>query len=565
MGGMTFYIQKKFGSYGDALAAVGLARLLSILFHRHDIQIEEQPGYFRCLLPEEIDYEQMDIEELKRNPVFRYVQFTENEEGAPVQAFKYYRDQELYKAERGRKKSNVNLSDNAEEAPLPPDPIYLLMQSLRVLQALGTSNKLYKDIQAAPIKDLKQTIIGRLNIYSSLEQEAIDKEAFKPSVSAVQAYNPIIGKGVNKAKAQSISVGSIPAKFVDWFEEWLRFIGSNLVLNAYPIWDDLKFLTLVPNNVTVAGLLILHDSFLKQRDYTSCKNDIFVIFNTVKFLVENSERFINATTEDDFLLSIMDITPKTIISGLSGAYFKSLGSGRVLINNSFISFPDWFPINNEKDADLWINVIQDHKNVLGKLDETKSEEMQLLNTYRDFLSTSDWKKYFEYTSSYAGLYLNQKERKKYFAQHNFEIFKGVCQRVGQIYKEIISNKGFQEIAKAMREATVNEQYRKTQGKQQFEIQYGLFQEIKRKAKFEDQVISVINDFISEYNRETARKMEQKGENYKGRLLVSLDAFNDFISLFDQFPKKHETIALMLVAAASCYDGKPKKVEGGTGE
>ncbi|HHY73714.1 MAG TPA: hypothetical protein GX497_10950 [Bacillus bacterium] len=565
MGETVFYIQKKFGSYGDALAAVGLAKLLSILFYRNDIQIKEQSGYFKCFLPEEIDYEQMDIGELKLNPGFEYIQFAENEEGAPVQNFKYYREQELYKAERERKKSKVNLSDDAEEAPLPPAPIYLLMQSLRVLQALGTSNKLYKEIQSVSQSDLKQTIIERLNVYSSLEQQAIDKEVFKPSVSAVQAYNPIIGKGVNKAKAQSISVSSIPSKLVDWFEEWLRFIGSNLVLNAYPMKDDLKFLTLVPNNVTVDGLKSMHESFLKQRDYTSARNDILVIFNMVEFLVKNSAMFIDATTSNDFLFSMMDMTPKTIISGISGAYFKSLGSGRVLINNSFISFPDWFPINNEKDADLWLNVTQDHKNVLERLDETKNEEMQLLNTYRDFLSSSEWKKFFEYLASYAGLYLNQKERKKYFAQHNFEILKGVCQRVGQMYKEIITNKGFQEIAKAMREATVNEQYRKSQGKQQYEIHYGLFQEIKRKAKFEDQVISVINDFISEYNRETARKMEQKGANYKGRLLVSLDSFNDFVSLFGQFPKRHETIALMLVAAASCYDGKSKKSEGGNEE
>ncbi|WP_017754498.1 hypothetical protein [Calidifontibacillus oryziterrae] len=565
MSNALFYIQKKYGSYGDALVAVGLARLLSILFNRNDIQIEEYSGFFKCVFPSQLDFEQMDVEELKRKPGYCYVQFAEDEEGVPVQAFRYFREQELYKAQKESKKSKVDLSGDSENLPLPADPIYLLMQSLRVLQALGTSNKLYKDIQTVPTQDLKVTIVERLKMYSSLEQQPIEKEVFRPSVSAVQAYNPIIGKGVNKAKANSISVGSIPSKLVDWFEEWLRFIGSNLVLNAYPMKDDLKFSALIPSKVTVQGLMNLHEKFLKQREYSSSKNDILVILNVVEFLVEHSEDFIKVTTDDDPFLSMLEVNPSNIISGLSGAYFKSLGSGRVLINNSFISFPDWFPINNEKDADLWIDVIDDHKKVLGRLDESKSEEMQLLMMYRDFLSSSDWKKFFEYLTSYAGLYLQQKERKKYLVQHRHEILKGVCQRVSTMFKEIINNRGFDEIAKAIREATVNEQYRKSQGKQQFEIHYGLFQEIKRKAKFEDQVISVVNDFISEYNRETARKMEQKGKDYKGRLLVSLESLKEFANLFDQYPKKHETIALMLVAAASCYDGKTKKDEGGNEE
>ncbi|MBM7644536.1 hypothetical protein JOD45_000729 [Scopulibacillus daqui] len=561
MPGNIFYFLKKHGSYGDALAAVGLAEMISTVSHVDDVIIEDHGAYFTCTTEEEIDLIKVDVNKLVQYPCFDYVQFNEKDPKAPPEAYPYYKEKELYQVEKEQKKKSRNkvaalISDEEIQADSVSDD-YLLMQSLRMLQALDTSNKFYKAIEKAKKEDLQKTIQLRLEMYSKLEQKEIKKEPFKVSVSAVQAYNPVVGKGVNKAKANSISVATISNKFVDWFEEWLRFIGSKIILNAYKIEKDLKFAAIVPQKANIRTIKDLRQKFLSLRTFTSSKNDIIVSLGLTKFLVENSEAFKRLFNDDSFFSYL----PSDIISGLSTAYFKSLGSGRALINNSFISFPKWFPIVDESDADLWIDVIEDHENVIRSLDERKSEEMELLLDYRNFLSGGGWRNFLSYLSSYGTLYMRRKDAGKFVVQHSLSIFERMCKRVGSIYGEVMANEGFKEIAKAMREATVNEQYRKSRNQQQFEIHYGLFQEIKREAKFKDQVINPISKFISEYNMETVRKMEQKGAEYKGRRLISYEAFEQLVQLFKNYPEKSETIALLLIAAASCYDGK-KKEKGG---
>ena len=558
MGSTTFYIPKKYGSYGDGLVAVGMAEMLSILFGTKKIIIKDEQGYFTCTVTKDIELDDMDIVALKNDPGYQYIQFKENEKDIPLKTYLYFQEQELYRAEKERKKNTKQQekmlgNDDPELNQIQKSKSdYLLMQSLRVLQGLGASNKLYKEVQKSKSEDLKSTIIQRLKVYSNPVQAVPKKEPFKPSVSAVQAYNPIIGKGVNKAKANSVAVSSIPSGFVDWFEEWLRFIGSQLVLNAYPMKDDLKFIAIIPKQWELSRLENIREKFLKIRSFTSIKNDILVTLGLVQILVEQSEEY------QAYTKSFTRRTPKDIILGLSTAYFKSLGSGRALVNNSFLAMPDWFSINSKEDKKLWNELVNDHEKVLKSLDEDKQEDMQLLMYYRDFLSSSEWKRFFLYLSSYASIYMQRREKKKYAVQHSLSILERMCQQMGIKYGDIITNESFKEVARAIREATVQEQYRKSQKKQQFQIKYGLFQELKRKAKFKDQVIGALSEFLNEYNAETARKMEQLGDNYKGRNRVSLSALEELTSIFDRNPKQHETITLLLIAAASCYDDTNKQ-------
>lgn len=550
----TFFVQKKHGSYGDVLTAVGLAKLLEIVSDPGEIVIEESSGYYTCRTEQGIDFEQLNIKELQRDPGFWYVQFNENEPDAPQQVYEYFKEQKLYQAERkqnkkARRKQESLTSDEEIQFNKPRDD-YLLMQSLRVLQGLGASNKFYKLIQRAEPDALHETISKRLRLYSdpSLNTEP-GKESFKPRLSAVQAYNPVIGKGVNKTKANSITVASLPNAHVNWFEEWLKFIGGNIVLNAYPIEKDLKFAAIVPGAFRLKELEGIRDIFLKKKVWSSVKTDVLVLLELTKFLVNHSESFKKASGRKRGTRS----TPRDYISGLQTAYFKSLGSGRALINNSFIAAPDWFPISSKKEKNLWSELIKDHERVLNSLDEGKDEEFRLLILYRDFMSGSDWMSFFKYMASYALLYIQRKERNKYASLHSLLVLKGVCTKVSDTYTEILENVGFQEISKAMRNATVYEQYRKSQNKQQFEIHYGLFHELKRKAQFKDQLIAAISEFVNAYNTETARKQEQIGKEYKGRGRVPITALNELINLFDRYPKKHEMIGLLLIAAASCYD------------
>ena len=81
-----------------------------------------------------------------------------------------------------------------------------------------------------------------------------------------------------------------------------------------------------------------------------------------------------------------------------------------------------------------------------------------------------------------------------------------------------------------------------------------FQKIKRKACFPEQLISVIAEFVSEYNYENARRAERLKNEKAGRrrTSVSVQDLDQLNQLFIDYasPNASETIAMMLIAYAS---------------
>lgn len=116
-------------------------------------------------------------------------------------------------------------------------------------------------------------------------------------------------------------------------------------------------------------------------------------------------------------------------------------------------------------------------------------------------------------------------------------------------KEIVENEGFLNIARAIRRATVNAQYRKASGSQVFEIHYGLAQEWKRKVKYREQFVMALSEFVQEYNAENARHAEQIAKNpergKERRESISINDLNEVISLTEKFGS--ELVGMLLLA------------------
>ena len=98
--------------------------------------------------------------------------------------------------------------------------------------------------------------------------------------------------------------------------------------------------------------------------------------------------------------------------------------------------------------------------------------------------------------------------------------------------EIIENKGFQAIAKAIRNSTVSLQYTPKENRK-FEVRYGVAQSLQIKAKSPEDLAAYIGEFIALYNAETARNFEKGGDGK--RITVREDELNDFYSLLDLYP------------------------------
>lgn len=124
------------------------------------------------------------------------------------------------------------------------------------------------------------------------------------------------------------------------------------------------------------------------------------------------------------------------------------------------------------------------------------------------------------------------------------------------FVRVIKNEGFQHIADAIRKSTVSLQVQNglykmgRASRPEFDIRYGLMQELVRAANDVDGFVGALSDFITKYNSESARMFEiSEGDKRKWRARVSEEDLATFLQLLsDGYSPK--TLARLLVAFGS---------------
>jgi hypothetical protein len=433
-----------------------------------------------------------------------------------------------------------------------PAPRFFLFQKFNILQGISARNKLIEELTAAEANEVLCAVKAKLKALADGQLLIDTPTKFDPKVAAVQVFNPTVGKGINRVKSDSAARGPLPGAFTDWFEEWLRFIGSDMIMAGYSLGEDIKMTVPIPAR---AGFRHLYRLTKLQTTpaWTSRKSDLYAVFDLIGFLLEKSDQ----QSESGWSYGIdRGSSPRDVFSTIQTAYFKSLGSAKPVSNISSIGLPNWFPVHDEEDIFRWKRMVEEHRKIVQLLDEDKSEEAELLHLYRDFLSASDWYTFLHFLGGYGCLIMGRRERKKPIRSFHRANLEELLRVADLKITEVLKNQGFRNIAKAMKQATVSEQYQKSKGNQVFEIKYGLFQELKRKAKFREELLTVISEFISEFNYENARREEQlKDKPGRRRKRVSMEDMEQFADLLDKYSeKKHtEAIGMLLIAFASCKE------------
>ena len=124
--------------------------------------------------------------------------------------------------------------------------------------------------------------------------------------------------------------------------------------------------------------------------------------------------------------------------------------------------------------------------------------------------------------------------------------------VGEDYSEIISDEGFLNLATAIRKATVNAQYRKAQGKREWDVKYGLAQNWKRVVEQPDKLVAEISDFVQQYNAENARHAEESKERRSSITTRDLDQVLDLIKKYGSY-----LVGMLLLAYGYARDVREK--------
>jgi hypothetical protein len=561
-----FKVLKKTGSLADATMAAGLGVLLQTLTDSVPF-IRDAGPCLEVSLGQAVDLGRLPYERLLADPGYLYVKKAKTTGGAPLTGAVIDYEDEKSKAEAEREarkakkvKAQVGTETEGGAADFDVRPDWRLYQQLNVLQAYGSYNGLHQAVREADPSRLALSVQAKLEAMAEGRDPATVETVFSYPASPVQGFNPLVGKGVNSPKADGARVRSLDENYTDWFDEWLRYAGTAAVATAAPIGKDIKMMAIAPAAITLKALRQeIREELLAAAGsaWTSSQIDITCALKVARRLVEGS-----GLLERPEEWTLKEFTPRDLIAGIHSAYFKSLGTGKAVSNLSFIALPGWFPVRDAQTAQDWLDIISEHLGAVSFLREDRSEEYALLRDYRDFLSGHSVRAFLDFASAYGIYVIRAREHRRRARQLTTVNMGKVVQEMEGSFSFVLASEGFQNVARAMRRATVGEQFHKAQGRQQYDIHYGLFHELRRSSGSKDRLMKAVAGFVCVFNAENAKMSERAAPGGRGgirrRAQVTTKDLEEFAAIVDSHGP--ETIALLLAAYASAREPREEEPE-----
>ena len=564
----TYFVDKQTGTFADVCSAYGFAAILDELLRRalgeHDSRTVKILDRGTAYAIEPTPALQEDwVEGLNPFEPIPFMKTPKNSGTMPdniynidydAQRARYDAYNELRKTLGETLKKDPNDSEAlAALKESEPHPDYRIWQKINMMSGISAYNAAVTNWHencehfAELLKLLLALHAKTPNPVAACEQEwkMLKKERNligKDRLNMLQVFNPSTGKGQNATKASNLSM-----KNVDnfWLCEYLKMVGFYhcavprfvLVKQGQPP-KDRKTFALAPINMTLAAH---NDIFKNFRDKVSSnhaiKSDIFAALNYTDCFLQ----YCQAAQELD---DLWGEGPQNFVAGLHTAFYKDLGNSSAVMNLSFINLPDWMNVENTNDVQEYLEIIEEHLNIVGSLEEERSEGYHLLQHYRDFLSAHDFTAFFEFTAQYPSYLLNA------LAKGNFWVkplsttnLRRLLMNKQKELTPIIESDGFQNIARAIRQSTVTLQYMAKSGRPPYDIRYGLGQELRRKANYPDEFIQVLGDFLHSFNAENARIAETSSQHW--RKSVREDDITEIVRLIDQHGP--QTVCHLLLA------------------
>lgn len=545
---MHWAIEKTTSTYSETLEAIGLASTIRELGFcavrltdqgaQFQIHADDSPAHLASRLSAGYPY----IWEKSKEPQRPAIPFLDYE------GEKEKRDAALKRGKKGRAALDSQDIEAAPEAR-PEINVATILASMR--KGWNGDRDLVKWIQAQPDLALSWTL-DRLGLGGQPAKGT-------PEISNTQILNPISGKGVHAAKTEIRSAGSIPVQLVDTFSEWMKLRGLWTAMLLYRSDDDFKFFVIEPADIAVDEIEGIRAELQALNLWGGIKLDIQAALQCTRLLILRSD----AVQDGSRTVGLLGRTPRSVISGLRQAYFKSLGTAAALMNDAFLPLPDWFAIRSMDDARAYLNIIDEVSakgGCLSSLQEKNSDDGHTLQQYREWLLTGRLSELLDFHYLFA-LHLMQRLSRKEWARP-FET-ENLSTLLTKAYeeknvREIIEDPGFQSVARALRDATVIELWRRRHDvtSRKREVRFGIAQKWKQKMKAgADEFAAAVAEFVQDYNWETAHRLKGKGHS------VTTDELNSLMRLIQE--RNAELVGSLLLAygyarASKVETGQPEE-------
>lgn len=588
----VYYVDKRSGTFADILAAYGLAAILDQLLFAalgrfSHIVLKDSGPCYQVELEQPVEEEWLLPE--RYFDLLRYIDTGKNKNKIPAgmhYLVDYQAEKEkisLYFAMRKNLPAELKRPDAPPDHPavqelnqLKPHPLWPVWSAINQMGAVSV----YNDVAGrwyANRQHVDKILRLLLHLCSTHPNPLAEVEAAwkrlakehelsgKPQVTASQFFNPAAGKGANRSKADKLTIGNLE-NF--WLLELLKAVGmqeSGLPLRVQPPGTasggrppkDRKTYVVIPVELSFREHQQIFQTFRETLySSTAIKMDILAALRYMRVIL----RYCEANRASNLAVRFFASGPQRVVAGLAVAFYKDMGSAVAVMNQSQINLPGWVAVQDPQEVQDYLKALEEHERIIRSLEE-RGEEFTLLSCYRDFLSAHDLEPLYEFTGHYGNFWLGQMERGRRLPQFSTTNLRRVIMGTNRTLKEILDNPGFQHVAEAIRRSTVIPQYRKMRGERLYDVRYGLGNELKRKANYNDEFLQALSDFMQSYNQENAQIAETRRKQFR-RNLTTEDIMH-IVELVDTYGAK--TVGNLLVAYGYARDPREPDVLTETGE
>ena len=370
-------------------------------------------------------------------------------------------------------------------------------------------------------------------------------------VTASQLFNPHMGKGQNRSKANKLTMGNENSF---WMLEYLKAVGLWLATapTKATTSDLRKTYVLAPRRLEIAFHQRVFDTF-RARLWNSgaVKLDVTAALLYAEVLLERC-------IEDDLLAVFDDCPISNVVAGMCVATYPLLSANSyTTMNLSYLGLPDWMPkIETLDDAHLYRAILREHYERIRAIDDDTSDGYALLHLYRDFVSGNYLDPFFEFCVDYSSYLVGALDSSKFYIKPFTETnLRRLLVMVDPTLSPILESDGFRNIAHAIRSSTLIPLYMGRESR--FEVRYGLGQELMRKAQYKDDFIQALAEFLQSYNDESMRVHERTKGQARRKLITTQD-IEQVVQLVDLHGSK--TVCNLLVAYGYARDPRESSTE-----
>jgi hypothetical protein len=122
--------------------------------------------------------------------------------------------------------------------------------------------------------------------------------------------------------------------------------------------------------------------------------DVLASLRYTQVLIDHYE----TARSGDLVAEFLGHPATDLVHGMQMAFYKDMGNAIATMNLASINLPQWVKPETPEDFQALKEALNEHELIARSLDETHSDQYDLLKFYRDFLSANDLSMFFRFTS-----------------------------------------------------------------------------------------------------------------------------------------------------------------------